>query len=83
MFVPKKGGKLRIVINYKSLNTLIVKNRYLLLNIEEIKDRLIELEQYSKIDLYDVFYVVRIVEDEEQKTIYFEYTIDSTSSQLY
>ena len=44
MFVLKKGGKLRIVINYRPLNVLIVKNRYLLLNIKEIKDRLTRLE---------------------------------------
>ena len=44
MFVLKKEGKLRIVINYRPLNKLIVKNRYLLLNIKEIKDRLTKLE---------------------------------------
>ena len=44
MFVLKRGEKLRIVINYRSLNTLTIKNRYLLLNIEEIKDRLTRLE---------------------------------------
>ena len=44
MFVLKKGGKLRIVINYRFLDTLTIKNRYLLLNIKEIKDRLTRLE---------------------------------------
>ena len=44
MFVLKKGGKLRIVINYRPLNVLTIKNRYLLLNIEEIKDRLTGLK---------------------------------------
>ena len=44
MFVLKKGGKLRIVINYRPLNALTIKNRYLILNIKEIKDRLTRLE---------------------------------------
>ena len=40
MFVLKKKGKLRIVVNYRLLNALIVKNRYPLPNIKEIKDYL-------------------------------------------
>ena len=44
MFVLKKKEKLRIVINYRFLNILTIKNRYLLLNIKEIKDRLTRLK---------------------------------------
>ena len=40
MFVLKKNGKLRLVINYKQLNEITVKNRTLLLLITEIKNRL-------------------------------------------
>ena len=40
MFVPKKGGKLRMVIDYRRLNEVTVKNRYPLPNIEEMQDRL-------------------------------------------
>ena len=40
MFIPKKNGKLRLVINYRQLNEIIIKDRTLLPLITEIKDRL-------------------------------------------
>ena len=40
MFIPKKNGKLRLVIDYRQLNEIIIKNRTLLPLITEIKDRL-------------------------------------------
>ena len=72
MFVPKKGkpDKLQIVIDFQQLNTITIKNRYPLPNIEEIKNRLTRANQYSKIDLRDAFYTIRIAEGEEQKTVF-------------
>jgi hypothetical protein len=36
LFVPKKDGKLRIYVNYKKLNDIIIKDRYTLPLIYEI-----------------------------------------------
>jgi hypothetical protein len=36
LFVLKKDGKLRIYVNYRKLNDIIIKNRYILLLIHEI-----------------------------------------------
>jgi hypothetical protein len=36
LFVLKKNGKLRIYVNYKKLNDIIIKNRYTLPLIHEI-----------------------------------------------
>ena len=40
--MPKPNGKkeniFRIYINYRKLNNIIIKNRYSLLNIQELKD---------------------------------------------
>jgi exoribonuclease II len=36
LFVPKKNGKLRIYVDYRKLNDIIIKNRYTLLLIYEI-----------------------------------------------
>jgi hypothetical protein len=36
LFVLKKDGKLRIYVNYRKLNNITIKNRYILLLIYEI-----------------------------------------------
>ena len=41
MFVPKKNRKLRLYIDYRKFNDIIVKNRYPLPNIDKLRDRLI------------------------------------------
>jgi hypothetical protein len=38
MFVPKKNGKLRLCVDYRKLNDIIIKNRYPLPNIAELRD---------------------------------------------
>jgi hypothetical protein len=40
IFIPKKNRKLRLCVNYRKLNDITIKNRYLLLNILELRDRL-------------------------------------------
>ena len=40
MFIPKKNGKLRLMVDYRQLNEIIIKDRTLLPLITEIKDRL-------------------------------------------
>ena len=42
LFTKKPGGGLRFYINYRALNTLIWKDRYLLLLIKEILNSLSE-----------------------------------------
>jgi hypothetical protein len=39
LFVPKKDGGLRLCVNYRGLNAITVKNRYPLLLITKIMDR--------------------------------------------
>ena len=36
LFVPKKDKKLRLYVNYRKLNAIIVKNKYPLLNIGKL-----------------------------------------------
>jgi hypothetical protein len=59
-FVPKSNGKKRKVQDYRKLNEITIKNRYPLPNIEEATDRLTGADWFTKIDLRDAFYSIRI-----------------------
>ena len=56
----KKDGSLRLYVDYRGLNKVIVKNRYPLLLMGEILDRVNGARVFSKIDLKDVYYRIRI-----------------------
>ena len=81
LFVPKKDGSLRLCVDYRGLNKVSVKNRYPLPLISEILDRLAGAKYFSKIDIQDAYYRIRIREGEEWKTAFrtryghFEYTV--------
>nr|GEX82220.1 putative reverse transcriptase domain-containing protein [Tanacetum cinerariifolium] len=51
LFVKKNDGSLQMCINYRELNKLTVKNRYLLLRIDDLFDQQQGSSVYSKIDL--------------------------------
>ena len=36
LFILKKDGSLRLYVNYRKLNDITIKNRYLLLNISKL-----------------------------------------------
>ena len=71
MFVPKKGtDELRGVIDFRKLNDVTIKNRYPLPNIGESQDRLSGAKWFTKIDLRDAFYGIRMAKGEEWKTAF-------------
>ena len=41
LFIPKKDKKLKLYINYRKLNTIIIKNKYPLLNIGKLQNYLV------------------------------------------
>ena len=60
MFVFKKNNKLRLVIDYKQLNKITVKNKILLLFIIEIKNRLYGAKWFITLNLKKRYYYIRI-----------------------
>ena len=73
LFAPKKDGSLRFYIDYRGLNSIIVKNRYPLPLITKIIDYIIRAKYFSKIDLKDVYYRLRIKAGDEWKTAFYTY----------
>jgi hypothetical protein len=69
LFVSKLNGKLRIYVNYRQFNTIIVKNRYTLSLIHEMQDRIKRSKIFIKIDIRKGYYKIRIKEGKEWKTV--------------
>ena len=51
IFVKKKDRKLRIYIDYRALNKIIIKNRFPIPLIDDLVDCLYEAKVFTKIDL--------------------------------
>lgn len=81
IFVKKKGGKLRLCVDYRSLNSITIKNRYPIPRIADLLDRVEGCTIFTKIDLQHAFNLVRIREGDEWKTAFrtryglFEYLV--------
>ena len=81
MFVPKKGGGLRLCVDYRGLNRITIKNRTPLPLISETLDRLRRARRFTKLDLKDAYHRLRIREGDEWKTAFrtryghFEYCV--------
>jgi hypothetical protein len=56
LFVLKKDGSLRLYIDYRGLNAITKKNRYLLPLISETLNRLRRAIVFSVLDLKDAYY---------------------------
>jgi hypothetical protein len=63
--VLKKDEKLRIYVNYRKLNNITIKNRYILLLIYKIQDRIRRAKFFIRFDLKEAYYKVRIKKGEE------------------
>ncbi|SLM38734.1 gag polymerase env, partial [Lasallia pustulata] len=70
MFVPKSDGSLRLVIDYRRLNDITIKNRYPLPLISDMLDRLQGAKKFTKLDCKDAYNRVRIKGGDEWKTAF-------------
>jgi hypothetical protein len=81
LFVLKSDGSLRLCVDYRGLNKIIVKNRYPLPLISEMLDWFSHVRIFTKLDLRNTYYRLRIKPGDEWKTVfktryrYFEYLI--------
>nr|GEX88761.1 putative reverse transcriptase domain-containing protein [Tanacetum cinerariifolium] len=81
LFVKKKDGSFRMCIDYRELNKLTIKNRYLLPRIDDLFDQLQGSQYFSKIDLRFGYHQLRVHKDDIPKTAFrtryghFEFTL--------
>jgi hypothetical protein len=80
-FVKKKDGSLRLVVDYRGLNKVTIRNRYALPLISSLLERINGARFFTKIDLRGAYNLVRIRPGDEWKTAFrtryghFEYTV--------
>jgi hypothetical protein len=81
LFTLKKGGELHLYVDYRGLNRITRKNRYPLPLISEILNQVVSTKCYTKIDLRNAYYRIRIRSSDEWKTVFhtqygqFEYQV--------
>ena len=70
LFSKKKGKTLRLCIDYRKLNRVMIKNRYPLPRIDDLFDQLRGARFYSKIDLRTGYHQLRVRETDIPKTAF-------------
>ena len=65
MFVSKLSKKLRLCVNYKKLNDITIKNQYLLLNINELQNKLNKIKIFIKINLKNKYHLIKTKKNEK------------------
>ena len=81
LIVRKKDGTARVVVDYRALNELTVKNKYPLPLMDELFDRVVKAKVFSKLDLRTGFHQIRVHDDDVEKTAFrtrygsFEYRV--------
>ncbi|RFU81252.1 hypothetical protein TARUN_954, partial [Trichoderma arundinaceum] len=70
IFVPKKDGKLRLVIDYRQLNDITIKDRTPLPLITEIRERLQGMNWFTALDLKGAYELTRMKKGHEWMTAF-------------
>jgi hypothetical protein len=71
MFVKKLGGKIRLCINYRLLNTIIKKDCYLILLIKETMANIVSYKIITKLNIWKAFNRIRIITLENKDLLTF------------
>jgi hypothetical protein len=83
LFVQKKHGSQRMCVDYRSLNDVTIKNKYLLPRIDDLFDQMRGARVFSKIDLGSGYHQMKIRPSDIPKTTFstryglYEFTVMS------
>ena len=65
LFIKKKKNSLRLYIDYKKFNEIIIKNNYLLSLFSNFLKRFIYAKYFIKINIRNAYYKIRIRKNNE------------------
>ena len=68
LFIAKKDGTMRMVIDYRALNKITIRDRFPLPRIDDMLDRLKGCTVFSALDMTYGYHQVRIPSEDAQKT---------------
>jgi hypothetical protein len=83
IFVPEKDGTQRLCVDYRALNEVTIKNKYLLPRIDDLFDQLCGTCVFSKFDLWSGYHQLKVRECDIPKTAFilryglYEFTVMS------
>jgi len=81
VFLKKADGTLQLCMDYRGLNKITIKNRYLWPLIGEVLERISKAKYFTKFDVQDRYNCLRIASCEKQKMVFqyhygvLEYTV--------
>ena len=75
LFVLKKNKILYLYIDYRKLNNITIKNRYLLFNINKLQNRLFEAKYFIKLNLQKVYNQIRIKTKKKKTAFCIQYKL--------
>jgi hypothetical protein len=68
LFQNKADGSLRMCMDYRALNKVTIKNKYLVPLIQDLMDRLSGASIFTKLDLRSGYWQVQVADGDEHKT---------------
>ena len=70
LFVPKKGGKLRMCFDGRWLNKVTIRHAYPLPRVDDLLDKLHGATCFSGLDLMSGYHQIRIAPEDQEKTAF-------------